>query len=799
MSKFRHVGTEARRPEGADKLGGTARYIQDIVVPGMLHGAVKFSEHAHARIVAIDTSRAEALPGVRAVVTAADLPGFRYGFMRDNEVLKSEKVRQFRDEVAAVAATDPEIARQAVDLIEVEYEALPAVFTVDDALAADAVLVHDRDPAGRTVASNVVALSCTHSSGDLDAAQRASAHVVEGRYTVPRIQQAALGTSGCLAEFDRSGHLTITTKTQIPFLAQRDFNRIMSALGLDGRNVRVVVPAVGGAFGTGLDTHAYEYISILLAWRTGKPVRIVYDRFEEFSYLSPRQSASIFIRQGCDETGRLTFREIDVEQDNGAYTSWGATYPNVMLVAATSLYRVPAVRFDSKIVYTNNTYCQAMRGYGNPEVTWPIESNLDDLAAAAGIDPYEMRLLNRNEPGDLTPMGLELATCGLEECLDRTAARLSWREKRDGERRVARGVGMAALINVGGGGKIYASDGSGIILKLDDFGHVNVSYGGVEMGQGLHSALTLMVAEALGVVPDHVHINETDTATSPWDVGTHASRGAFMAGNAAVKASEKLRARIFAHAEKLYPDEVERNLARMEAMGGEVSKAAFDHRSVTADQFDLADGVLFVPGAPDEACFQVELGRLLRAAHFAKEGGVGTVFTEEAFYEPPTELPDWDVGYGNMSASYTFGVQGAEVEVDVDTGEVKVLRLVAVTDVGRVLSPQALRGQMYGGIAQGVGYALYEEIKSEGGRILNPGFTDYKLPTAADLDFPIELEFVETDDPFGPFGAKGAGEPGIVATAPAIGNAVFDAVGVRIRDLPITPEKVLAALEELDR
>jgi len=311
------------------------------------------------------------------------------------------------------------------------------------------------------------------------------------------------------------------------------------------------------------------------------------------------------------------------------------------------------------------------------------------------------------------------------------------------------------------------------------------------MGQGLHSALTLMVAESLGVKPESVIINQTDTATSPWDVGTHASRGAFMAGNAAIGAAKKLRERIFTAAEKVYPEVVDQNLARL----GESWPDEFDFRSVTRDQLDLKDGWLFVPDAPDRPWLRVELGRLLRAIHFSEEAGLGTIFTEESFYEPPTELPDWEKGYGNMSANYAFGVQGVEVEVDEDTGEVTILRLVAVTDVGRVLSLQALKGQMYGGIAQGVGYALYEEIKTEGGRILNPGFTDYKMPSAADLDFPIELEFIETNDPTGPFGAKGAGELGMVPTAPAVANAIYDAVGVRIHDLPITPEKVLKALQ----
>ncbi len=793
MTRFAHVGTDAPRPEGADKLGGRARYINDISLPGMLYGKIKFSEHAHARIKGIDTSRARSLPGVRAVITADDVPEVRYGFMGDNVALKGGKVRQFRDEVAAVAAISPEIAQKAVDLIEVEYEPLPGVFTPREAMAENAPLLHEFDGRGRPVESNLLPLRCVHRSGDIEAARRASAFIAEGVFTVPRIQQSSMGPAGCIAEFDLNGNLTIIAKTQIPFLAQRDYTKALGALGLEGRNVRVIVPAIGGAFGSGLDTHAYEYISILLAWKTGKPVKILYSRSEEFAFLSPRQSAEMFIRQGCDADGKLTFREIEVTQDNGAYTSWGATYPNVMLIAATSLYQVPAISFNSTIVYTNNTYCQAMRGYGNPEITWAIESNLDDLAEKAGVDPYQMRRINSNEPGEITPMGLEFKTCALKECLDATADRMDWsstRGKRPGQ---SRGVGMASLINVGGGGKIYRSDGSGIILKLDDFGNVNVSYGGVEMGQGLHSALTLMVAESVGVKPEKVLINQTDTATSPWDVGTHASRGAFMAGNAAVAAASKLRERIFAAAEDVYPGLVERNL---EKLGEESVPDEFDFRSVTRDQFDLKNGWVYPSTGPDHPWLKVDLARLLRAAHFAEQGGQGTIFTEESFYEPPTQLPDWEKGYGNMSAAYTFGAQGVEVEVDEDTGEVKILKLVAVTDIGRVLSLQTLKGQMYGGIVQGVGYALYEEVRSEEGRILNPGFTDYKLATAADVDFPIELDFIETDDPAGPFGAKGAGEPGMVPTAPAIANAIYDAVGVRIHDLPITPEKVLKALRE---
>jgi xanthine dehydrogenase molybdenum-binding subunit len=793
VAELRYIGKERARPDAADKATGRAHYIHDLTRPGMLHGKIKFSEHSHGRIRHIDTSRAERLPGVRAVITGHDTPEIRHGFLRDNFALKRDKVRQYRDEVAAVAAVDPDIAAEAVELIRVEYEPLPAVFVVEEALREDAPLVHERDAAGRPRTSNLVNVTCRHESGDLAAGEQASRHVVEGEFTTQLVQQSCLGTAGCIAEFDANGNLTMWAKTQIPFLAQRHFGEALRAMGLAGRNVRVIVPNLGGGFGTGLDTHAYEYIAILLAHRTNRPVKIVYEREEEFANLSPRQSARVRIAQGCDADGRLTFRRAEVEQDNGAYTSWGATYPTVMLLPATSLYRVPNVRFDARLVYTNNTYCQAMRGYGNPEMTWAIESNLDELAEAAGMDALELRTINCNRPGETTPMGLRVGSCGLAECLEKTATRLDWENKRGARRGKRRGVGMASLMHVGGSGRIYRSDGGGVILKLDDFGNVNVSCGGVEMGQGLHSALSLAVAEALGLPPERIIINPTDTGTCPWDVGTHASRGAFVACNAALIAAEKVRNEIFALAEELFPAEVERNLARHRKSHPGYRPPEFDvAEAAKADRFELRDGFLGIRGAPREPWLRVDLGRLLRSIHF--RGRAGRMITAEAYYEPNSELPDWKEGKGNLSAAYAFGTQGAEVEVDEDTGEVRILRLVAVHDVGKVLNPQTLAGQIYGALAQGVGYALYEEVLTEAGRILNPGFTDYKIPSAGDLGFPIEIEFVETEEAAGPFGAKGVGEPGLVPTAPAIANAIHDAVGVRIRDLPITPEKVLAAL-----
>jgi len=795
-SHHRYIGSYATRPDTPAKANGTAEYIHDLSRPGMLYGKIKFSDQAHARIKRIDTSKAERLTGVRAVITAQSTPELRYGFRRDNVALKGGKVRQQRDEVAAVAAIDPDIAAEAIALIEVEYESLPAVFCPVEAMAEGAPLIHEIDASGKPCVSNVLSLRYHHESGDMDAMRAASKHIVSGHFSTPRIQQTCMGTAGCIAELDQQGNLTMWAKTQIPFLAQRDFNNALSQIGLPGRNSRVIVPCMGGGFGSGLDTHGYEYIAILLAQATGKPVKILYNRDEEFAYLSPRQSASTHVEQGCDENGKLTFRRFELLLDNGAYTSWGATYPSVMLLPATSLYRVGAVYFDAKLVYTNNTYCQAMRGYGNPELTWALESNLDELAEVAGIDPLELRLRNCNLPNEITPMGMKVRSCGLRECLDSTASKLSWSEKRGQGSSKRRGVGMASLVHVGGSGRIYRSDASGIILRLDDFGNVYVYSGGVEMGQGHHSSLSLAVAESVGVTPDKIHINQTDTATCPWDVGTHASRGAFTACNAVIMAAEKLHEKLFAAAEEALPPLIAKNLKRYQKKNQDYQPPELDLAGlIERDKLRLRDNVVSIEGAPDEPWLQVQLGQLLRAIHYRSRG---ELFTVSAFYDPPSDLPDWEKGIGNMSATYAYGTQGVEVEVDTDTGDVTILHMVAVHDVGRVINQQTLEGQTYGALAQGIGYALYEEIVSEQGRIANPNFTDYKIPTACEMGFKLDLEFVETDDETGPFGAKGVGEPGLVPTAPAIANAIYDAVGVRIHDLPMTPEKLLMALRAKD-
>lgn len=794
MKDLRYIGSENPRPDAPDKVAGRAIYIHDLVRPGMLHGKIKFSEYAHAGIKHIDTSRAEKLPGVRAVITGYNTPEIRIGFIKDNFALKREKIRQFRDEVAAVAATDPETAAEAVDLIQVEYEELAGVFSPEEALLPDAPLVHEVDRKGNPKSDNVVPAPWKFVAGDVEKAMQEADYVAAGDFSTPLIQQSCMGTAGCIAEFDLQNNLLIHTKTQIPFLAQNDFNRALAALGLKGKNTRVIVPALGGSFGTGLDTHAYEYIAIMLAYKTGKPVKILFNRQEEFNALSPRQPTKTHIVQGCDKEGRLTFRKVNMLLDNGAYSSWGATTPSVMMLPISSLYRVPNVFYETRIVYTNNTYCQAMRGYGNPQAAWALESNLDQLAEIAGIDPYDFRMLNSNIPNDITPMGLQISTCGLRECLQAVADKLDWQEARGRRREKARGVGMASLFHVGGSGRVYRSDGTGIIMKLDDFGNVSVITGGVEMGQGFDAALTLTAAEALGVTPDKVKVVSGDTATCPWDVGTHASRGAFTAGNAAIMAAQKARQKIFQVAAEHFMPRVQHKLRkrRKKEPGFELPDLNYD-RVCDPSELDMQANTIFLKEEPANPLLKVTLAEILREAHYKEQG---SMIVTEAFYDPCNQMLDPKTCRGNLSATYIFGTQGAEVEVDLETGEVKILRIAAAHDVGKVISRQTIKGQIYGGVVMGLGYALCEEYKTDKGRNLNPGFLDYKILTAADLNFPIHVMCIETDDLEGPFGAKGVGEPGLVPTAPAIANAVYDAIGVRIKDLPITPEKILAALKE---
>ena len=755
MTELSVVGKATPKKDGAEKVTGRTRYLHDLVLPRLAHGKILRARHPHARLVRIDTRRAAALPGVLAVLTAADVEQEPFGFARDQTALKAGKVRCVRDEVAAVAAETAAIAEEAVALIDVDYDELPAVFAPQAAVRPDAPRVHDERP------DNLTDLRYQFSHGDVDRAFAEAAAVVEGVYRLHFVTTCCLETMVAVAEWDAQGGLTMWSTTQVPFLYQRELAR---ALGISGDRVRVIQPPVGGNFGRGLDLYPIDVIAALLARRVGRPVKVEFERLEEFVASPTREPCEIRLRTAADVSGRLLAREAHVTVDNGAYVSWGSTTPYVMLATVAGLYRVPNVRFDTTIAYTNNPYSGSMRGYGNLESTFAVESQMDELADRLGLDRLEIRRRNTTKSGDVNPQGFVVTSCAMRECLEAVADAVD-RPAPPPEAGWRRGVGYAGMFHVAGGARIYRSDGCGAIVKMDDFGKVALITGATEIGQGSETVLAMIVAETLGVPLERVEVVNSDTAVKPWDVGAHASRTTFIAGNAARMAAEKLRGDLLAMAAEQLEEPVER--------------------------LAMNDGAIFVAAEPQR---RLPYERVARAGHYAPGG---RTLVAEAFYDPPTTMLDKDLR-GNVSATYGFAAQAVVLDVEEATGAIRVRRVVSAHDVGRALNPLAAEGQIHGGIHMGLGYALAERLVVENGQVLTASFMDYAILRAEDMP-ELVVRLIESHEAEGPFGAKGLGESGVIPVSAAVANAVHDAVGVRFTELPITPARVRAALEAARR
>jgi xanthine dehydrogenase molybdenum-binding subunit len=749
----RYIGTRVPKIDAWEKVTGAGRYGHDVTLPGMLHAKIVRSTHPHARILAVDTRAAEKVPGVRLVLTAGRVRCGNLGFMRDNPPLKGDKVRSVRDEIAAVAATSEEAAEEACRLVRIEYEPLPAVFDPLEAMEPGAPTVHEGTP------GNVLSFGYRFAHGDVEEALGRSAHVVEGTYTTHFVTHACMEPCFALSQWDSQGRLLMYSTTQIPYLLQ---NHIASVLGIPGSAIRIRQPLIGGAFGSKLDTYPYEVITALLARETGRPVRLLYTREEEFVNAPTRQPMIIRMATGCDASGRLLARRCEAVLDNGAYTSWGITTPHIMLLGITSLYRVENVSLAAKAVYTNNPTSGAFRGYGNPQGTFANEQQMDELAQKAGIDRVELRLLNCNEPNSVTPQKFRVTTCGLRECIETCRDRVGFSSPRE----PFEGVGMASMFHVGGGGRVYKSDGCGVIAKLDDFGRLSLMTGATEIGTGSDTAMAMLAAEELGLPLENVSVVNDDTDVGPWDVGIHASRTTFIAGNATLLAVRDIKGQLLTEAARtLGCDE---------------------------DELELRDGSITHASDPSRS---TRIEKVVRSLHFRENG---RMVVGKGFYDPPNEFQARDMT-GNVSSTYAFATHACRVRVDPDTGRVTVLKFVAAHDVGRVINRHGLDGQIEGAIAQGLGYALTEQVRLDRGRMLNTSFLDYKLLMARDMPRDLEIHYVETNDPEGPYGAKGVSEAGIIPIPAAVANAVADAIGVRIHDLPLTPERVLAALKRRSR
>ncbi|MEM4280564.1 MAG: xanthine dehydrogenase family protein molybdopterin-binding subunit [Candidatus Caldarchaeum sp.] len=749
--KYRVVGKSIPKVDGGLKVTGAARYLDDMELPNMLYGKILHSRYPHARILKINTEKAWRVPGVRAVITGFDTFFNNMGILKDQPPLKFDKVRSVRDEVAAVAAETLEAAEEAVESIEVEYQPLEGVFDPEETLEPGAPLVHEER------GSNVVDLRFSFSTSDdkrfREIFEKARA-VVEDRYQVHYMNASPLGTMGCLAYYNELGELTVYTNTQAPFLYRHELSKV---IGINPARIKVIQPEIGGAFGRGMDIYPLDPITAALSIKTRRPVKIVYTREEELQYAPPRQPAIIYMKTAADKDGRLLARDTRVILDAGAYVSWGPFDGRVMMATNSGLYEVPEVRFHATVVYTNNPYTGTQRGAGNPQITFAIEQQMDALAEELGMDPVEFRMVNANKPNTVTPQGMRITTCELRECLRKAAEEIGWRGRNKAG--PSRGIGFASFFHVGGGARVYRSDGCGTILSIDDFGLVTVITGSTDLGTGSDTAIAQIVAEELGVPVQNVRVVNDDTGIRPWDVGTHASRATFVAGNSALLAAKKAREIIL--------------------------KAAAEELDTDLSDLIVENGVIYSRNTAKK----IELDKLVRRLHF-RSGGSNIVVS--AYYDPPTEMQD-ERWMGNISATYSFGVQAALVEVEPETGVVKVLKIVSVHDSGRIINPAAAEGQVHGGVVMGLGYTLYEEMVLERGRVINASLADYLLPTASELPV-VKAVFIEKPDPAGPFGAKGIGETGCVPTAAAIANAVYDAVGKRIKSLPIKPGKLVSAV-----
>ncbi len=761
-NELKVIGKSHHKIDGKERVSGKAVYGHDIELPNMLFGSILRTKYPCADIVSINTSKAEAMEGVECVITAADVDVNNISYKRDHPILKKGTVNCNRDEIAAVAAKTKEIADKAIQLIEVEYKIIEGIYDPFEAIKEDARRINEFGKGAEQFGNKNIAESFHYEHGNLEEQKTLSKVIVKRTYELPRVTHACLATSNITAEFNQlDGRLTLWSSTQVPFLYQRD---IAHALKMDPSKIRIIQPVIGGGFGSKLDMYPFEPICALLAMKSSKPVQILYSREEEFVASPTRQPMVIELTTGADENGKFTFREVKIIKDNGAYTSWGATTPFVMMQAFSSLYQVPACKFDSQAVYTNNPFAGSFRGYGNPQATFSIESNIDLLAEELGMDKAEIRLINANYKDEITGQGLHFKTCGaipaLETVIKKSRFAQISHEPKNG--RYRRGIGLGSMLHVGGGAKIYRSDGCGTTLKLDDYGYLTIITGSSEIGQGSETVLAMIAVEELGIPIERIKVINTDTDVKPWDVGVHASRTSFVAGNSLLGAIKLLK-------EKL-------------------NNKASELLNVVTEDWDYKDGLMqFLE-------VEIKVDKVAREIHFASPHELCTV---TYFYEPPSRFQDKDFK-GDVSGNYAFASQAIEVEVDTVTGNVYVLNVHISQDVGRVLNPIGLQGQMEGGVATGIGYALTEEMIYENGILMNPSFHGYKLLTTTDMPN-VHFYPIETYDEAGPYGSKGAGEAPLIPTAAAIANAVSNALGIRFYSLPITAEKVLRALSEVKK
>jgi 4-hydroxybenzoyl-CoA reductase subunit alpha len=755
------IGKRVPPIDGKAKATGEAKFTIDIQLPGMLYGKILRSIYPHARIINIDTEKAKRLRGVRAVITGRDVPKVKFGVFphrpqtHDQYGLAIEKVRYIGEEVAAVAAVDEWIAQEALELISVDYEELPGVFDPEEAMEPGAPLIHEN------VEKNASFITGFH-FGDVDQGFKEAYYIQEDKFSTQQVTHCALEVHASIGYWDQSGKITVWSSTQSPFKIAHTLSYV---LGITLNNIRVIKPFVGGGFGGKADSlFPIDLCAVLLSKKAGRPVKIVNTREEEFSTTRRRHPFIITLKTGVKRDGTLVAIDCKVIADGGAYNSFG---PGIVLQAGMQifrLYRVPNIRYGAHRVYTNKFTSGAMRGFGNLQMGFAVESQLDMIAEYLGIDPLEIRLRNGHHSGDVLSNKGRIISCALDKCILITSEKESWKERvikmpKD------RGMGMSCWVFVVGA-RSFPYDSSAAIIKVFEDGTVTLITGASDIGQGANTTFAQIVAEELGIGVDDIAVVSGDTEITPWDLGTHASRVTFISGNAIKAAAEDVKKQIFS----VVAEELEANVSDL----------------------ILKDRSIYVIGSPER---RMAFSQAVKASLSPKKGehiiGRGN-------YNPNTVALNPITLEGHNTPTYAFGAQIVEVKVDRVTGQVDVIRMGEAIDCGIAINPMNVEGQLEGATICGLGQALYENLIMEKGLVMNPSFLEYKVPTALDVSR-LKITLVEDPDPEGPFGAKGMAEGCLIAIAPAIANAIYHAVGVRITELPITPEKILKGIEEKEK
>lgn len=757
------VGTSLPRVDGVQKVRGRAVYAPDFELPRMLFAKVLWSDRAHAKIVRLDASKALKAPGVAAVVSAVDAPQNRYGvYLKDQLIFASGKVRHIGEPVAAVAAESEQAAEEALKLIEVEYDDLPTVFDPFEAQNDSAPIIHpDLETYEATyskVAYDNVALYTHLSVGDTEKGFTEADHIFEDEYKTQAMYQGYVEPRACVVGFDQRDKLTVWTSNQQIAECHAE---MAAALDIPMTEVRVVGTALGGGFGGKLKTHV-EPIAALLAKKSGRPVKIVLTREEDMIASRARPPYTIRLKTGVTKDGRITARETELVADCGGYSDHVIGTMGLAVTFAQGAYKIPNCDVKGYVIYTNNPNYSCMRGYGAHQIDFANESQMDMIASRMGWDPVEFRRKNLIEDGDVLVSTQPITEVTISQTMDEAIRRSEWnkkvKKKKERKENVYYGIGIGnTIINMG----LLSSSA---MIKFNGDGTASILTSVMDLGTGNHTALIQIAAEELGMLAEQINIAEIDSDTSPYDLGQIASRTIFDAGNAVRLAAKNAR-------EKLY-------------------ESAAELLQVPEDDLDSEGGIIF---SRSDRSKEIPIAGVNGYRLWVKGGpvvGSAGWLGKPGFAEIPGE------GYPQPpSKTFIFGTHIAEVEVDIETGRVTVLKVTAVHDVGQAVNPLGVQGQIEGGVVQGVGYALMEELQVKDGVIQNPDFLNYRMPTT--LDIPeIDPVILEIPSEYGPFGAKGLGEPVMMGVVPAIANAIENATGVRVTEVPITAERYLQAMKK---